>query len=253
MLNRINNRRHTLIPLLPLLVLVFLVVVLAGCSGVPSAAGSGSSSMENSIAVTGYGDASGEPDMANIQFGISISGETVSEAVQESNSTMEAVIQAMTQLGIPEKDIQTSNFNLWPETRYDPLTGQPTEERLYHVDNTVHVKVKPVDLAPDAIEAALNAGANNVYGLTFDIEDPTSLQTQARSDALVDARVRAQQIAAEIGVVLGQEVVVSEVAGVSPFPAFYEFGMGGGGGAPPISPGELTVSVQLNVIYSFTR
>jgi uncharacterized protein YggE len=210
--------------------------------------------MDETIAVTGYGEASAEPDMATVQFGVTISAATVSEAVEESNRTMDAVIRSLTELGIPEADIQTTGFNLWPETQWDPVTGQPTEERIYHVDNTVEAKLKPVELAPDAIEAALNAGANNVYGLTFGIEDPAPLETQARSDALIDAQVRAQQIASEIGVALGQEIVVSEVSGPSPYFAYgAEFGMGGGGGAPPISPGELTVSVQLNVFYQFTR
>lgn len=235
-----------------ILALLFLGSSLVGC-GAGLAASPGSDGAGNTIAVTGYGDASAEPDMATIQFGVSIKGDTVSQAVGESNRTIDAVIQALTDLGIPENDIQTTGFNLWPETQWDPVTGQPTEGVIYHVDNTVNAKIRPVDLAPDAIEAALNAGANNVYGLTFGIEDPTPLQTQARSEALTDARVRAQQIATEIGVELGQELVVSEVSGVTPFPAYAEFGMGGGGGAPPVMPGESTVSVQLNVVYSFSR
>ena len=235
-----------------ILTVVLLGSVLAGC-GAGLTASPGSDGVGNTIAVTGYGEASTEPDMATIQFGVSIKGDTVSEAVGESNRTIDAVIQALSELGIPESDIQTTGFNLWPETQWDPVTGQPTEEVIYHVDNTVSAKIKPVDLAPEAIEAALNAGANNVYGLTFGIEDPTPLQTRARSDALSDARVRAQQIASEIGVELGQELVVSEVSGVTPFPAYVEFGIGGGGGAPPVMPGESTVSVQLNVVYSFSR
>jgi hypothetical protein len=224
-----------------------LGLVLSGC------AADGVYPPADSITVTGTGEATGQPDVAWIQFGVNVVGEDIGTAVDESNRTIEQVTEELIQLGILEEEIRTTNFNVWPEDRFDPETGQPTGGRLYHVDSSLQAKVRDIQLTPTAIEAALRAGANNVFGLTYGIDDRTSLEAEARSKALTDAQLRAEQLAEELGVALGVPKILSEVQGGGSLqPAFLEAAFAVGGG-PPLSPGELTIRVQVGVTYTFTR
>jgi hypothetical protein len=142
---------------------------------------------------------------------------------------------------------------VWPEDRYDPQTGQPTGERIYHVDSTVIAKIRQIDRAGEAIELALDAGANNVYGLSFGIDDTSALEAEARQLAIQDARERAEQLAEQFGVGLGKVLTINEAAygPVMTYPT--AFGMGGGEGAPPISEGALALNITVNVTYAIER
>jgi len=230
------------------------LVVLIAISGCTVRSSDTGSYYKDTISVTGFGEASGKPDIAMIQLGVSTISDQVGEAIEDSNQVMDSLTKALLGAGIAEEDLQTTNFNVWPEDKYDPLTGQNTGERVYHVDNTLLVKVRTIDQAPSIIELALEQGANNIYGLTYDIDDTTSLEAEARTKALADARVRAEQLATEIGVTLGDPINVSESYGSSTiYSAGYERAVGLGGGGVPISAGQLTINLQVNVSYAFVR
>lgn len=233
---------------------IVALLMLSGCStGTSSQGGGAGYFLTDSISVSGFGEAAGKPDIALIQLGVNVVAGQIGEAIDESNQTMEKITQALLGAGIAEEDLQTTNFNVWPEDRYDPMTGQPTGERVFHVDSTLQVKVRDIDQAPSVIELALEEGANNIYGLSYDIDDKSAMEAEARSKALQDAQVRADQLAGEIGVTLGNPILVSEgTSGGIIYPVAYERAAGIGGG-PPISPGQLTVSVQVNVTYAITR
>lgn len=234
---------------------VLLGVLLAGCGALGQAtpvAGSAEGPRE-SISVSGFGEATGTPDMAIVQLGVSVTADTIGAAVELSNQTVERVRQAVIGRGIPQTDLQTMNFNVWPEDRFDPLTGQQTGERIYHVDSTLQVKVRDIAQVSQIIQTGLDAGANNIWGLSYGIDDSAALEAEARTKALEDAADRAQQLADALGVTLGEPIAVSElVGGFSPLfgaEAAFLRAMGGGGG-PPLSPGELTVQIQVDVMYS---
>jgi uncharacterized protein YggE len=230
-----------------------VLIVLAGCATSPSTQATGGYILADSISVSGYGEAVGKPDIVLIQLGVNIVSDQIGDAIEESNQAMEKITQALLGAGIAEEDLQTTNFNVWPEDRYDPMTGQSTGERVFHVDSTLQVKVRDIDNAPSVIESALEEGANNIYGLTYDIDDKSALEAEARSKALQDAQVRADQLATEIGVSLGDPILISEgYSGGLIYPVVYERAAGIGGGSQ-ISPGQLTVGVQVNVTYAITR
>jgi uncharacterized protein YggE len=233
---------------------IVALLMLSGCSAGTSTQGESTGYfLTDSISVSGFGEAVGKPDIALIQLGVNVVADQVGEAIEESNQVMEKITNALLGAGIAEEDLQTTNFNVWPEDRYDPMTGQSTGERVFHVDSTLQVKVRDIDQAPNVIELALEQGANNIYGLSYDIDDTSALEAEARSKALQDAKVRADQLSAEIGVILGDPILVSEgTSGGTIYGVAYERAAGIGGG-PPISPGQLTVSVQVNVTYAITR
>ena len=242
-----------------LAVFVVLAMAVTGC-GILSRAEAPEAEHEDgqptaSVSASGFGEATGAPDMATVQLGVETEADTIAAALDQSNQTVDSVTTALLGVAIAETDIQSFNFNVWPEEDFDRLTGQPTGERTYHVDSTLSVVVRDINRVSETIQAGLDAGATNIWGLTFGIDDTAALQAEAREKALQDAQDRAQQLADAIGVTLGKPLVVSELVGggISPFMEAALFRGLGGGGGPPLSPGELTVSIQVDVMYAIER
>jgi uncharacterized protein YggE len=206
------------------------------------------------ITVVGEGRVRMRPDIAQTNIGVEVVADSVKEASSQVEETMNAVISAMAELGVEEKDIQTSGYNVWVERPYGPEGPQPEAAPLYHVSNNVSVTVRNLDNLGTVLDAAIEAGANNVFGVTFSVADPNPFQSQAREQAVTNARSKAEELAALNNVQVGQLISVSEViAGGGPllfgdFRAAAAEGLGGGGG--PIAPGELELTIQLQVTYA---
>ncbi len=234
-------------------VALLAALVISGCNAASQGADDSQAAARETIAVSGFGEAVGPPDIATIELGVEVEAADVATAVDSSNETVEQITNALVAFGIDANDIQSTRFGVWREEGFDRLTGMPTDEVTYHVDSTVRVTVRDIDQISSVIQTGLDAGANNVYGLTFGIDDTTELSAEARLLALEDAEDRAQQIANALGVTLGKPIAVSELVGGASFSALSEAalfrGIGGGGGGPPVSPGELEVGVQVDVMY----
>lgn len=232
-----------------LIILLALVALLAAaCTATPGAT-NGSAAVPNSITVIGSGEAFGQPDEARVQIGVETFNTDVSQATAENETTLEAVMAALTEQGIAAEDIQTSNYSLWAEQRY----GENGPEGIagYRVTNQVSVTIRDIDKVGDVLTAVTNAGANSIYGVSFSVADPAALEAEAREKAIANARERAESLAQLSNVTLGDIQVVSEVIGqVPPF-----MGLGGGGmaveqgGPTSVSPGQLSYRVQVQVTY----
>lgn len=248
-----------------LLFVPLLALALAGCAtvpgsssleiGVPEATGQGSAPLYETISVTGFGHASGAPDLAQITLAVETRGPSIAEAIQNSNRTVEAVMQALLGQGIEQSDMRSTGFNVWREDVYDPETGRPTDQPIYHVDNSLSVTIHGVERASQIVQVGLDAGATNVWGLSFSIDDRSALEAEARAMAWEDAADRAAQIAEAMGVSLSRPVIASELAGGGLI-GIDQFGIAremGGGGGPPFSGGSLDINIQLDVVYTIER
>lgn len=207
---------------------------------------------EHTISVSGVGEVFGTPDTVYINLGVDKTSPSVTEAVTGARETLAAIITALEGAGISRDDIQTSNFNVYPEDRFNPSTGQPTGERIYHASLGVNVIVRVVDDASTVITTALDAGANSMNGLSFGIADTTELESQARAAAVANAKARADELAQAFGVTLGNVVAISEglSGGGFPAPVMRDVASGMGGATANIVPGQLSVSVQVNVSFA---
>lgn len=207
---------------------------------------------QNTITVTGLGTVQGAPDLASVDVGVDVTRPAVSDAFTEANTTLQAIMDALTALGIAPEDIQTSNLSVYNTTNFNPETG--SDERGYTVSNIVHVIVRDVTQVEAVIDAAINAGATSLYGLSFDIADRSALETQAREQAIQDAQARAEEYASLIGAQLGDVIIVAETqfGGVQPF-GFDSRAQGMGGGGAVVAPGQTNVQIQVSVTYSISR
>jgi len=224
--------------------ILLAVVGLTGCSVLNPA--------ERSITVPGRGEVSVAPDVVSVNLGVQTRNANVATAVAENNRVATAIIQAARNLGVADSDMQTGYFSVYPQPEYDEF-GILTDEVTYWVDNTLTVRLRRVDLLSQLLQDAVEAGATNIYGVSFSISDTAAAEVEARAEALADADHRAERIAADAGLTLGEVVSIS--TGVTqPPPQFYfgpaAFGVGGGGEGPPISSGTNTVAVDVTVSYA---
>jgi hypothetical protein len=207
--------------------------------------------LPRTITVLGEGTVATQPDVAQIQVGVEVKGDNAQEASADAAGTMDAILAALKKAGVATKDIQTTGFNIWVEQRMGP-DGATTDEVIYHVGNSVSVTVRDLDTVGDVLDAAIAVGANSVFGVTFSVDDPDPVMAEARSLATADALARAEELAGLHGVALGEVVSISEVLDgmAGPMMESVNASMGLGGGAGPISPGELEMTARLQVVYA---
>jgi len=163
---------------------------------------------------------------------------------------MAAVVSALQEVGIAEKDIRTSQYSVHyePEPMRKVSEGPvPENQRSYLVSNMVRVTVRDVDRAGTVLDAAVEAGANQVWGVDLNVSDEDRWQDQAREKAMSDARSRAAELARLAGVELGEVLSISEVVGTSPVPMMV-IQSGRGGGA--VEQGELSLAMQIQVTFA---
>ncbi len=243
------------------LLLLSLFVLLTACSAPPLTGGGSVSAAETTfqaaqagsgesfprtISVNGSGMAGAAPDVAYVTLGVERIDPDAAAIINESTRTMEAVLAAVKDLGIAEADIQTVNYGLWIEQVFD-REGQPTDERRYHLNHQVRIKVTDLTKTGQVLQAAFAAGANTVAGVEFAIADPTALQQQARDKAMASARAKAEQLAAGFGVKLGTVRSINEFSAI-PAPATMAVSEGMGGGVP-IQGGTYNVTVEVQVTF----
>lgn len=228
-----------------------ILMVLAACT--PSAAGAAGATdaPARQITVNGIGQVYVAPDIAYINVGVRSLAETVADALEQNNAQARTIKDALTAQGVEEKDIQTSSFNVYPQPEYD-FQGQITRN-LYAVENTVFLTVRNLQNLGTLLDVVAENGANNIYGITFDLQDKSEAQKTARQMAVDSGRSQAQELADMAGVKLGKLISISSYSSY-PTP-YYGYGMGGGGGAMaydasvPIASGQIQIYAEASMIF----
>jgi hypothetical protein len=206
------------------------------------------------ISVRGSGTISAKPDMATIQVGVLIQKNSLDAAQSEAAPKMDAVMKMLNAVGIDEKDISTSQYNVEPVMNY--RKNQPPEITGYRVTNMVSVEIRDITKAGKTIDDLVKSGANMVYGVSFGLFDPTALRHEAREKAVNDARVKAEQLAKLNGVTLGPvlQVVDRDPSAPSPYQAWAMGGFTRDAFAEeantPIASGEQEIRADVTIVYS---
>lgn len=201
------------------------------------------------IAISGFGKVESVPNVATVQVGLVTEGREIVSVQAENTDKMNRLIAAMKAMGVAEKDIQTTNYSIYP--KYDYTDGRSILSG-YNVSQNVSVKVRDLAKVGDVFAKAGEIGANQVTGPDFTIDDPTALQAEAREKAIADAKAKAEVLARNLGMTLGRVVGFSEGASmpgpVVMYDRAYAEGMGGGS-SPKVETGQLTISSDVSIIY----
>jgi uncharacterized protein YggE len=235
------------------LVLMLAVVGFSGCSAGPTTIGTVDiNSQQTGIWVNGEGKVTVTPDIATLSLGIEAQAATVAEAQAQAAVAMDAVRTALTENGVADKDIQTQYFNIYQVTRWD---DNKNEEIVigYRVTNMVTAKIRDIEQAGPVIDAVAAAGGDytRINNISFSVDDPTPYYADARQKAMADAKAKAEQLADLAGVNLGRPTYISEGT-IYPPVVYRDAGMEAMAPAPttPISPGEIDLSLTVQVAYA---
>ncbi len=230
---------------------VILAAILLSACGPSTIVSSASVPPQRTIAVTGSGMVQLTPDVAYINIGVHTEMSSASEAVSSNTDQSQKVIDALKAAGVDPKDIQTTNFSIYPNTQTDPQTGKQIGT-TYVVDNTVYVTIHQLDKLGSLLDATVNAGANTVNSIQFDVTDKSQAIQQAHEQAIKDAKSQAQTAATAAGVSLGALQTLNFYDNV-PTPMMNTYGKGGGGvasaAAVPISSGQMTLTASVNMVF----
>jgi uncharacterized protein YggE len=197
---------------------------------------------EPTVTVVGEVSVLVEPDVAWLDIGVETFGSIATEAAQQNQDKMDQILASLQSLGIADQDIQTSAYNISPEYNSDQRqSGQITG---YRVTNTVRVTVRNLDQVGQVLDAVTQVGANNIYGITFGIQDQAAPQAEARAKAVADAQARADDLANLNGLQLSSLLSISEDVGGGAVP------MANVLSATPIQPGQIEIHSRVQVTYA---
>ena len=229
--------------------LLVAAIALSACGTAQTAADS--KIQPRTISVNGSSQVILTPDMAYVSIGVHSEAKDAKEAVASNNQQSQAVIDALVAAGVDAKDIQTINFSVYPQDKYSP-TGELLE-KVFAVDNTVYVKVRKLDSIGSLLDTAVQAGANTIYGISFDVENKDAAMAEGRKNAIANARQQAEQLAEAASVTLGEVYSISSYSS-APSPMYYDVkGLGGGAADAaayvPVQPGQMTITVDVSVVF----
>ena len=242
------------------LIVGLVIVGVSGCNYNPADTASTSGfkvnfgSQNDGIWVNGQGEVTVVPDIALLRLGVESQETSVAEAQSKAAAAMEKLTKALKDGGVAEKDIKTQHFSIQKVSRWD----RDIEKEIiigYRVSNTVLAKIREVEKTGTIIDAASAAGGDltRINSISFSVDDPSEYYEEAREKAMRDAKAKANQLAELGGVKLGKPIYISEGASSpAPRPVFEK---AAAGPAPAlvetsISPGEMKISLNVQVVYA---
>ena len=160
------------------------------------------------VSVAGTGRATLTPDRFSFTVGVQTVAPTVDEAGNENNRRIDAVVAALKKAGAQDKDIQTSNFNIWPQQDYQE--GRLPRILGYQASNNVSVRSEKIGDAGRLLGVAINAGVNTSSGLNFEVSNPARGREQGMRAAFEDAKAKATLLAQAAGRSIGRAITISE-------------------------------------------
>ncbi len=189
------------------------------------------------------------PDVAYISIGVQTSADNVSAALNDNNAQATAIANTLKEMGVDEKDIQTSAFSVYPQQDYAP-DGTPMAMK-YVVNNTVYVTVRDLNSLGQMLDSVVRSGANTIYGINFDVENKDAAFSEARKMAIDNAKKNAVELAGAADIQLGNLISLNVYQTSGPSPVYS--GKGGAMAAQaqqaPVSAGQMMITINADLTY----
>ena len=208
------------------------------------------------LTIVGQADVSAVPDLAIVTLGVTSEAESAAGALSANNVAMAGVIETLRAAGIEARDIQTSGLSLSPRYVYPQRQGNAEKPRLvgYTASNQVTVRLRDLARLGALLDKVVSAGATDIRGIAFDLQERNRLLDDARRRAVEDARRKAALYADAAGVRLGALMTLSEESMPVPRPVAARSFAAPAAAAPavPVESGEMTLEVRLRTVWRIT-
>jgi uncharacterized protein YggE len=229
-----------------LMAILVLSIALTACG--PSTITVQPQPPQRTITVTGTGMVTLTPDIAYINIGVHSQDASASVALTDNSTKAQAIIEVIKAAGVAEKDIQTTNFSIYPQQQYDNngnMTGI-----LYVVENTVYVTVRDLSTLGSLLDATVRAGANTINSISFDLADKTAALSQARLAAVAEANKQADELTGATGVSLGDVQTISYFDSTVPVTIQYSRNDMAAAESVPVQAGSMEISTTVTIVYA---
>jgi uncharacterized protein YggE len=204
--------------------------------------------------LSAFGESKVTPDLATITLGVQTDGPTAAGALSANAAQMTKVVAALKKAGIAERDIQTSTLNVNPQYVY--VENKPPRLNGYQASNQVTIQVRDLARLGQTVDATVNAGATNVGGISFGLQDPQAAEDAARLDAVKALQAKADLYARATGYKIVRLVSLGEGGGYTPAPPMPMYAMAKremADSSSPVSAGELKVRVDVSATYELVK
>ncbi len=203
------------------------------------------------VTVSGTGVVNMKPDTATITLGVSETAKGAVAAQTAVNKSIAAIKKALIKAGAKEVDISVSDLSVWGN--YDYSDSQQQKLTGYTASHTLNIKTADMELVGPLVDAALDAGANQLQGVAFSVKDDDEAYAQALKLAVEKAREKADVLAAAAGVTLGALTSLNESENYNYAPfvnAKYAADEGMGAAPTQVDTGYVTVSATVTAVYA---
>lgn len=204
------------------------------------------------LSVSAQGESKRVPDVATLSTGVVTQAADSSAAMQANAQQMNRVMAAIREAGIAERDVRTSGISISP--RYRHTENEAPQINGYEARNTVNVTVRDISKLGQVMDVLVASGANQIHGPQFEIGEPEEAYNEARRAALEIAQARAALYADTLDLQVRRIVSISEGGGFMPPPMRMMAARAmDSAESTPVSPGESTLSVNLDVVFELGR
>jgi uncharacterized protein YggE len=252
----IPNRRRLFTTIGPLALAGIAGVALSACTNSGASAATPTptcGSTAPKLTVQASGNATATPNLLTLDIGVDVSDPTASAALSDANDKATALSNTLQLVGVSKADIQTTNFSIQPNFATNgTITG-------YRVTNSVHVKLHNLSASGAVIDAAARSAGNaiRINGLTFSVDDTTTVDGTARADGIQVAADHARSMASAAGESISGVCSITDSTTNYPITSSFDQASAGAGALSasqvPVQPGTQQTTAQVTVVYALTR
>lgn len=215
------------------------------------------------ITVTADGETTAKPDMAVISLGVVTQGKTADAALAANTESLNKAIEALKAAGIEERDMQTSNFSIYPvyddksSAKASSANEQDAKEVTYRINNALSVRVRDLAKLGTILDDAVKLGINSSNSLTLTNADTKPYISDARKQAVIEARERAETLAEAAGVKLGRILDITEgntrFSPIQQYNTMMKADMAAARAPVPVADGELNYRINVTVTFEIAE
>lgn len=204
------------------------------------------STLQPTVDVTGVGIVNIVPDHVTVSVRVENTGKNAKSVKQLNDATVSEVLSFVKSMKIADKDIQTDYIRLSKNYEYNTKTYN------YAANQSMKIKVRDLSKYEKLMNGLLESGINRIDGVSFSSSEVKQLESQARKNAMINAKMKATEYAGALNQTLGKAVSISEFSQGNPSPPMYKRAMAmndESAGGQTIAPGELEIRVTVNVSF----
>jgi len=225
---------------------VFIMITAAICLAASAVMADVAETPMRQVVVQGTGQVAVVPDMAVVTIGVENRAANAAQAMAGTSEKVARLIEIANETGVALRDLQTSQLNLRTDYVHSN-NGQPPQIAGYIASNMLTIRLRDIDAAPETLDRLVSAGANQLHGVQFTVQDPTPHMNEARRLAVADAMAKANLYAEAAGVKTGAVLRIEEPQSGGSFPMM-RMEMATAPSGVPMAAGEQNISANILVV-----